>query len=201
LVFSIGSGNLEPIWGVVEDRDAYEWGRCGAVEGIALVALAEESCRADLTHRLRDFLVHLLEIPKDQLRKEEYSLASNVCLCLGQLHDESSRELIQSAYKNHRCDAWLANLEDVEWEFSEPFEKSLRHRNPSDHFRPEELKRLGKISERIHTDHPFDDVPPEEEEDLYPASEPYVRTEPKIGRNDPCLCGSGKKYKKCCWDR
>jgi hypothetical protein len=20
----------------------------------------------------------------------------------------------------------------------------------------------------------------------------------KIGRNDPCLCGSGKKYKKCC---
>ncbi|OCH77252.1 hypothetical protein A6E14_07970 [Vibrio genomosp. F10] len=21
---------------------------------------------------------------------------------------------------------------------------------------------------------------------------------PKIGRNDPCLCGSGKKYKKCC---
>ena len=21
---------------------------------------------------------------------------------------------------------------------------------------------------------------------------------PKIGRNDPCPCGSGKKYKKCC---
>ena len=27
---------------------------------------------------------------------------------------------------------------------------------------------------------------------------PFVRTEPKIGRNDPCPCGSGKKYKKCC---
>ena len=25
-----------------------------------------------------------------------------------------------------------------------------------------------------------------------------VRTEAKIGRNDPCPCGSGKKYKKCC---
>lgn len=24
------------------------------------------------------------------------------------------------------------------------------------------------------------------------------REEPKIGRNDPCSCGSGKKYKKCC---
>ncbi len=26
----------------------------------------------------------------------------------------------------------------------------------------------------------------------------YVRKQPKIGRNDPCPCGSGKKYKKCC---
>jgi SEC-C motif-containing protein len=24
------------------------------------------------------------------------------------------------------------------------------------------------------------------------------RTEPKVGRNDPCSCGSGKKFKKCC---
>jgi uncharacterized protein YecA (UPF0149 family) len=28
--------------------------------------------------------------------------------------------------------------------------------------------------------------------------EPYVRAAPKVGRNDPCPCGSGKKYKKCC---
>ena len=28
--------------------------------------------------------------------------------------------------------------------------------------------------------------------------QPYVREYLKIGRNDPCPCGSGKKYKKCC---
>ena len=27
---------------------------------------------------------------------------------------------------------------------------------------------------------------------------PYQRETPKVGRNDPCPCGSGKKYKKCC---
>jgi preprotein translocase subunit SecA len=27
---------------------------------------------------------------------------------------------------------------------------------------------------------------------------PVVRDAPKVGRNDPCPCGSGKKYKKCC---
>jgi len=26
----------------------------------------------------------------------------------------------------------------------------------------------------------------------------FRHDEPKIGRNDPCPCGSGKKYKKCC---
>jgi hypothetical protein len=26
----------------------------------------------------------------------------------------------------------------------------------------------------------------------------FRRESPKIGRNDPCPCGSGKKYKKCC---
>ncbi len=27
--------------------------------------------------------------------------------------------------------------------------------------------------------------------------EPYIKPEKKIGRNDPCWCGSGKKYKNC----
>jgi uncharacterized protein YecA (UPF0149 family) len=29
-------------------------------------------------------------------------------------------------------------------------------------------------------------------------SEPSETAPPKPGRNDPCTCGSGKKYKKCC---
>lgn len=31
-----------------------------------------------------------------------------------------------------------------------------------------------------------------------PKPVPVVREGAKIGRNDPCPCGSGKKYKKCC---
>lgn len=30
------------------------------------------------------------------------------------------------------------------------------------------------------------------------ASATYQREHPKVGRNDPCPCGSGKKFKKCC---
>jgi preprotein translocase subunit SecA len=32
------------------------------------------------------------------------------------------------------------------------------------------------------------------------AREP-ARAAPKIGRNDPCPCGSGKKFKRCCVGR
>ena len=31
-----------------------------------------------------------------------------------------------------------------------------------------------------------------------PVAHTVKREAPKIGRNDPCPCGSGKKYKKCC---
>jgi uncharacterized protein len=31
-----------------------------------------------------------------------------------------------------------------------------------------------------------------------PAATPVRHNAPRVGRNDPCPCGSGKKYKKCC---
>ncbi len=30
--------------------------------------------------------------------------------------------------------------------------------------------------------------------------DPVRREHPKVGRNDPCPCGSGKKHKKCCYN-
>ena len=31
-----------------------------------------------------------------------------------------------------------------------------------------------------------------------PVAKTIRKETPKVGRNDPCPCGSGKKYKKCC---
>ena len=31
-----------------------------------------------------------------------------------------------------------------------------------------------------------------------PPKTPITREIPKIGRNDPCICGNGRKFKKCC---
>ncbi len=46
-----------------------------------------------------------------------------------------------------------------------------------------------------------DDYEDDYEDDFnewFTPQEPYVREQPKIGRNEPCPCDSGKKYKKCC---
>ena len=50
--------------------------------------------------------------------------------------------------------------------------------------------------ENASMNNPNVDVSPADAENE--AKQPYVRKEPKIGRNDPCPCGSGKKYKDCC---
>ena len=39
-----------------------------------------------------------------------------------------------------------------------------------------------------------------EEEELIKNTEKVepIKSDGQVGRNDPCPCGSGKKYKKCC---
>ena len=40
-------------------------------------------------------------------------------------------------------------------------------------------------------------LPGEDDTPLPPATE-TIRVDAKPGRNEPCPCGSGKKYKQCC---
>ncbi len=45
---------------------------------------------------------------------------------------------------------------------------------------------------------PLSETLPEQEPARMVTGYTVTRAEPKVGRNDPCPCGSGKKYKKCC---
>ena len=54
---------------------------------------------------------------------------------------------------------------------------------------------------RIYTQEQVEAMSPEDRLYMRPmAYHPtaYQRAAGKIGRNDPCLCGSGKKFKRCC---
>jgi uncharacterized protein len=85
-------------------------------------------------------------------------------------------------------------------------------RVPEEWLTPEELPELlamgdatgkhGLVSEEVV---PFENViealadwPWDDEADDEPAPEPFINPLRHIGRNDPCPCGSGKKFKNCC---
>ena len=44
---------------------------------------------------------------------------------------------------------------------------------------------------------PLIEQPQPEQEEVIAAEQPFVREGNKVGRNDPCPCGSGKKFKQC----
>lgn len=62
------------------------------------------------------------------------------------------------------------------------------------------LKEYRRMSEYTGGGHYFEVYPEDNvlEAAKWNEEKPYVRQGKKIGRNDPCPCGSGKKYKQCC---
>ena len=64
------------------------------------------------------------------------------------------------------------------------------------------FKNFFKKKEQAHVPSakPAPEKSEEEAEQTTPAINEY-HPGPKVGRNDPCPCGSGKKYKKCCIDK
>ena len=93
----------------------------------------------------------------------------------------------------HECVDGLPPLEEIEE--STPIAFEIEHPRLYKQmvaYKAEDLYNLAEWNE-IFT--------PEEQKELYTEqkrSHTIVRNEAKVGRNDPCTCGSGKKYKKCC---
>jgi hypothetical protein len=87
---------------------------------------------------------------------------------------------VSRAYGADRARPWRRR-DDNPWRFYSP--ESIRHRQ-------ERWAREDADADDAKVDP--DDIA------VAPATSPYTRNLPKIGRNDPCPCGSGRKFKKCC---
>jgi preprotein translocase subunit SecA len=56
---------------------------------------------------------------------------------------------------------------------------------------PEEIEQMRRPKEQPMVFSGSGDSPP-------PKKQPVRKAQKKVGRNAPCPCGSGKKYKQCC---
>jgi tetratricopeptide (TPR) repeat protein len=84
-----------------------------------------------------------------------------------------------------RLKAELPDLYELHRSF---FNELLRTRDP-DKMLYQREKKLKKFRRKAGI---------KDEDPDYEQEQPFRRAQPKVGRNDPCPCGSGKKYKHCC---
>ena len=105
--------------------------------------------------------------PKQEYKREAFELFS---LMLDSVRNEVTRTLMVAQFRTP---------EDVE-SVEEPVElKNVRYQHPE------------------HDEALEEDADAETAVAEAPKTQPFVRQGEKIGRNDPCPCGSGKKYKQC----
>jgi len=99
------------------------------------------------------------------------------------------RELLRQLAE-HPCDFHYFDTRDVEEIYAEGCDIHVwdKYTDPWRFYEPAALHEREQEREQLARRH------------AYASSLPLVRETPKVGRNDPCPCGSGKKYKKCCLD-
>lgn len=166
---------VEPLKAFVLDRTVSVYGR--SVAAGALISISRNHPEA------RD---SVLEFFRELLKIEEDSTFLGFVVCdLGDYRVESLFEDVKTLFEEGRVDEDIVEWKDIASEFKTPVENGHRFpydKDPMEHFSPEEEERLWNQTYKRK-------IPEKLREMLKPK---------KIGRNDPCPCGSGKKYKKCC---
>ena len=116
------------------------------------------------------------------------------------LCDEELFLTAENFHKYYEDLAYLSKYSDGENIEKFPFYEDARAYIPdNERWRREEIKSLLDTKYKDAFDDMLKSAKPKDIQRLLTEpSEPYINLNKNIGRNDPCPCGSGKKYKKCC---
>ncbi len=175
LLVAFGENAIEKLKEFTLDETLESFARGMAVTALAVLAKKYPSYKDDV----KEHIIKLLKTTSDT------TFASIIADELASLHDPSVIPEIKHAFEEGRIEEFATNMETIEsiirGEYDE-FERLTQ--DPLDHFSRKDIEYLHNIYY----------AKPEEKKYVKPAE---TETKNKIGRNDPCPCGSGKKYKKC----
>ena len=190
-----GAVALAPLTAYLADATHGERSRVAAAETIGLVGQKHPDTRADCITRLSAQLEHFAE--------QSERLNAFLMAPLWDLRAVEAMPVIERAFASGRVDESVqGDLEDVQIEFGLKTRREHPPKPNSITIMGEEFRAkwramglplpdaAGNFPE-LNNDFPALDTTP-------PALALPYRAPPKVGRNDPCPCGSGKKFKKCC---
>jgi hypothetical protein len=187
---AVFDGDPDPLYDIIRDQEADEFVRSGMCQAIAMLTRRGDLPRAGTADFLRDCYSQLE--PKENCYVWHGWLDAVAWLGLTEL-----KPLVQQAFSRGSIDpTWLSFGEfekDLEYAVKHPEAQPLHPDGSHDLFGDTiaELSDWACFKPKATRDR-------SEWGPLNSVGMPHREPLRKIGRNDPCPCGSGKKFKKCC---
>jgi hypothetical protein len=187
-------GDIAPLTRLADDDSASLWSRAAALEALTLAALTGRAARGPVVDFLADFGAREALLLKDKPDAgAELELLDLLVVCLADLGAAELLPTIREWFAAGLVDDSYVTLADVEADI---------RRSPAECLASLREDGRGLIDDVAHEAAlwpAFHELPPVRLPPIPLGSlrEPVRRDETKVGRNDPCPCGSGRKYKKC----
>jgi hypothetical protein len=184
----LGAESVEPALAVVRDETLGWYARAMASNAAVDASAQDPELRAHVTATLRELVADYVA-RAETLTGDEVDAATFLVTDLALAADPEARDLIEAAFEADIVDEGMINRRTVEQSYRE----GERPAPPPD---PRAWLPRYRIQYREH----LGLVRRLEREAQEPQPRPVSarqREGPKLGRNDPCWCGSGKKYKYC----
>ena len=177
ILLSLYAGDLEGLKKLVEAQQADEWGRVAALECFSALAATGVIPMDDA----KAFLAHCFETLQP---RENHPVWYGWQGCVALLALSELEPLAARAFRQGFVDRNALAFED----FQADLRASRAAENLADVFEERGIKPIDDALDALAVFDVEDEAPAE------PAENKFKN----VGRNDPCPCGSGKKYKKCC---
>jgi hypothetical protein len=191
------AGNVVALQDLMLDPGVYEWSRWAATSALVTLAVQGEMP----VERLVDWLLQVADTQQRGIGNIFWSMAASAQYDLA---EPALMPMLERAYAEDLVDVSMVGLPDLRRRLQlDPARRSDQARQQNDYLRDAGRAMHWLIEARNRPADPSnegDDGAEDDDGHEAFAPEPYVRATPKIGRNEPCHCGSGKKYKKCCLD-
>ncbi|OEK09414.1 hypothetical protein A8C32_11900 [Flavivirga aquatica] len=187
LLYYIGKNNKDKLIAFIKEEHISSYNKSIVAEAFMKISVFDDTLsRKEILNSLDDILNFLIE-NKNNTGIFDTDLNA---FFIGNLIDYNAVELLSKI--KSMFDMEIVNT-SICGDYSD-FETEMSHDNHE--INPiDDCDTIEKIYDLFTYNH--NDFNDDLLEDYYKTTEPVI-TEAKIGRNDPCHCGSGKKYKKCC---
>jgi hypothetical protein len=194
ILASLYPGDDLAIRRLIEDPEINEWVRGAAVGVYPSLLASGQTTRSEVVAYFR----YLLDAG---LERESSHVWGALALACGEIHPDGLVPSLESVYAADLIDSFYYSREDLRTDSEltpeQALEKAFAHRTPLTEDAVRELSWWACFQPPRAKPGPVRDTPSSPAVRAMPKSGTRTRG-PKIGRNDPCPCGSGNKYKKCC---